>query len=45
MNLLKFLLLYIVIIINFFSQKSLNLPIILQVCCYLLLTKNISKDQ
>ena len=40
MNVLKFLLLYIVIIINsfFFLQKSLNLPIILQVCCYLLLT-------
>ena len=36
---LGLLLLYIVIIINFFFlQKSLNLPIILQVCCYLLLT-------
>ena len=39
MNVLKFLLLYIVIIINFFFlQKSLILPIILQVCCYLVLT-------
>ena len=38
-------LLYIVIIIIFFLQKSLNLSIILQVCCFLQLTKNISKDQ
>ena len=40
MNVLKFLLLYIVIIIIFsYLQKSLNFPMTLQVCFYLLLTK------